>query len=233
MLYVWVAFDNINQKSLTENNLCPNGTYRESNNNASQENRNNPCLSCPLGFVCANGNKSPCPLGFYCPPGSSKAELCRPGNYCPRGPHYPVQCKAGFYNPANASVNSSACLPCPPGFYCFSKGLDSPTGPCLPGFYCSGNSTKANPDDGIMGNLCPPGHYCPRGSGQPIPCPEGFFNPTSIRSKCEICPKNLTCPEGSIYPFECNSENVSLSVECSLRPGKYYMLYCTVDYQND
>uniref|UniRef100_K1RZC1 Latrophilin-2 n=1 Tax=Magallana gigas TaxID=29159 RepID=K1RZC1_MAGGI len=204
----------------TDDNLCPNGTYRKSNNNASQENRNNPCLSCPLGFVCANGKKSPCPLGFYCPPGSSKAELCRPGNYCPRGPHYPVQCKAGFYNPANASVNISACLPCPPGFYCFSKGLDSPTGPCLPGFYCSGSSTKANPDDGIMGNLCPPGHYCPRGSGQPIPCPEGFFNPTSIRSKCEICPKNLTCPEGSIYPFECNSENVSLSVECSLRPAE-------------
>lgn len=201
-------------------NLCPNGTYRESNNNASQENRNNPCLSCPLGFVCANGKKSPCPLGFYCPPGSSKAELCRPGNYCPRGPNYPVQCKAGFYNPANASVNSSACLPCPPGFYCFSPGLDSPTGPCLPGFYCSGSSTTPTPDDGIMGNLCPPGHYCPRGSGQPIPCPEGSFNPASIRPKCEICPKNLTCPEGSIYPFECNSENASLSVECSLRPAE-------------
>nr|XP_022291423.1 uncharacterized protein LOC111102827 [Crassostrea virginica]XP_022291424.1 uncharacterized protein LOC111102827 [Crassostrea virginica] len=209
---------NQSQELLPGDNTCPNGTFRDSNNNASEANRRNPCQSCPLGFFCVHGNRIKCPVGHYCPPGSSQALACPPGNYCPRGQFYPVQCSAGSYNPSNTSINNSACLSCPPGLYCFMPGLNKPTGPCLPGFYCTGRgSSTPTPVDGVMGNMCPPGKYCPRGAAEPLPCPEGYYNPYTAREACDACPQNLTCPVGSVYPFECDPENESVNVQCTLQ----------------
>ena len=213
---------NQSQELLPGDNTCPNGTFRDSNNNASEANRRNPCQSCPLGFFCVHGNRIKCPVGHYCPPGSSQALACPPGNYCPRGQFYPVQCSAGSYNPSNTSTNNSACLSCPPGLYCFMPGLNKPTGPCLPGFYCTGQgSNTPTPVDGVMGNMCPPGKYCPRGAAEPLPCPEGYYNPYTAREACDACPQNLTCPVGSVFPFECDPENESVNVQCTLQTGVY------------
>ncbi|XP_061176826.1 uncharacterized protein LOC133185543 isoform X2 [Saccostrea echinata] len=200
----------------TPGNVCLNGTYRESTNNVSDDKRKNPCTPCSPGFFCVNGEKSRCPPGYYCSPGSSEPIPCPTGSYCPSGGIHPIKCKAGHYNPTNTSSNSSDCLSCPPGFYCFLPGGDRPTGPCLPGFFCSGGSTTPTPVEGVMGDMCPAGTYCPRGSPEPIPCPSGYFNPYTTRGECEVCLGNLTCPVGSLYPSECNPERENISILCSV-----------------
>lgn len=51
----------------------------------------------------------------------------------------------------------------------------------MEGYYCTINSTKKNPTDGVTGNECPIGHYCPKGSHAPIACSNGtFMNITGV-----------------------------------------------------
>lgn len=47
------------------------------------------------------------------------------------------------------------------------------------------------PIDGITGDVCRAGGYCPVGSAIPVPCPVGTFsNTTGLRSskECLLCP---------------------------------------------
>ena len=61
------------------------------------------------------------------------------------------------------------------GHYCESYGLENVTSPCDAGYYCtSGASTKA-PTDGVTGNICPTGRYCPKGTSIPQLCPSGTY----------------------------------------------------------
>lgn len=70
-------------------------------------------------------------------------------------------------------VELADCLSCPGGRYCGSQGLTNWTGDCSAGFYCTVNSTSDSPLDGVTGDECPPGHYCPVQSPAPVPCPDG------------------------------------------------------------
>lgn len=70
-------------------------------------------------------------------------------------------------------ISLSDCLSCPGGKYCATQGLTNWTGDCSEGFYCTVNSTTDTPLDGITGDECPPGSYCPTGSPAPVPCPDG------------------------------------------------------------
>ena len=112
------------------------------------------------------------------------------------------------------------CVPCTPGKYCGSPGLTAPTGDCTEGYYCGGGSTVATPlksgskastylvsyngdeylavrSNGTVNDICPPGHYCPKGSNAPIQCPPGT-NSSSIgltnSSSCPPCLKGYYCP---------------------------------------
>lgn len=85
-------------------------------------------------------------------------------------------------------------LPCPPapedpvsptGFYCLLPGLAAVSGPCSAGFHCSRGASVPSPTDGVTGDLCPPGHFCPQGSPRPAPCPAGE-SPTASASP-EVC----------------------------------------------
>ena len=49
------------------------------------------------------------------------------------------------------------------------------TDKCNAGSYCVQNATKPNPTDGVTGNTCPVGTYCPRGAHVPLFCENGTY----------------------------------------------------------
>ena len=64
--------------------------------------------------------------------------------------------------------------------------------PCLAGYYCTGSASTHSPTDGMTGDICPMGYFCPRGSVIGLPCPIGYYlNATgsSVMSSCIICNK--------------------------------------------
>ena len=44
---------------------------------------------------------------------------------------------------------------------------------CDQGFYCSGAANTSAPTDGVTGDVCPSGTYCPVGTDYPKDCPDG------------------------------------------------------------
>jgi len=65
-------------------------------------------------------------------------------------------------------------------------------------------SKTSTPTDGIYGNICPPGFYCPVGTSSPIGCPVGKYNPDSGKSSesgCLTCPLGKTCNKRGLSSF--------------------------------
>ncbi|EDV28435.1 uncharacterized protein TRIADDRAFT_51343 [Trichoplax adhaerens] len=203
---------------------CPSGYYCP--DNATVHYVDKPC---PTGHWCGNGTinqyENPCPLGTYndqngksvitdclqCPPGkycgstglSTWSGICAAGWYCELSAITNMtttrggQCQAGYYCPAG----SSAPIACLSGMYCPTNGLDSPYAQCQAGFYCINASTTAAPTDGITGNRCPTGHYCPKGSSWPIKCPASSYNPTVEnynQSACLRCLPGRACTQSGL-----------------------------------
>ena len=54
----------------------------------------------------------------------------------------------------------SDCIDCPGGFFCAATGGKNVSGPCSPGYYCEKSSSSATPN-GLGGNSCPKGKFCP------------------------------------------------------------------------
>ena len=53
---------------------------------------------------------------------------------------------------------------------------------------------------------CPPGHYCPRASAEPVPCPAGTFgNASGLEdAACDgLCGRGTYCEAGSVLPTPC------------------------------
>ena len=90
-----------------------------------------------------------------------KGGICPIGHYCPRASKKPLDCKLGMY--------------------CAYPGQEVPTGNCTAGYFC--NDTATVPDQFV----CPMGHYCPRGTGVPIPCPAGTFSNATKNTKSTDC----------------------------------------------
>ncbi|KAG8141531.1 hypothetical protein E2320_007142, partial [Naja naja] len=128
---------------------------------------------------------SQCPVGHYCPPGT------RSENQFP--------CPQGTYNPNIGISNLSLCLPCTPGHYCGFPGQAQVTGPCSAGYYCMAGASIPTPMKDLLGNICPRGHYCPKRSATPQPCPLGFYSNSTGNTKMEDC---LLCRAAHfILPF--------------------------------
>lgn len=94
--------------------------------------------------------------------------LCKEGYYCPEGTAEGSEkpCLYGTYSNVTGLVNASQCLPCTAGKYCAGLGLTKPTANCSGGYFCNQGSKTPTPKDGVQGNKCPTGHYCPEGSGE-------------------------------------------------------------------
>eukprot|EP00752_Nemacystus_decipiens_P010330 g9202.t1 len=174
--------------------ICVAGTYQNEPGQAS-------CLPCPEGYFCPAETVEPvdCPRGSYCPAGTLRGDQ--------------FTCPLGTFGNTTNLVNVTECSTCTAGHYCSIAGQDSPEGPCAAGYYCNGGATTATPDsnsstgyrgdtcvdrsNGTSNDLCPPGHFCPEGSGAPEPCPPGTssssFGVVSA-DDCPDCPAGFYCP---------------------------------------
>ena len=56
------------------------------------------------------------------------------------------------------------CHLCDPGMYCDAPGLLGPRAPCDPGYECWLGATTSSPTDGVTGDYCTAGGYCPLGN---------------------------------------------------------------------
>jgi hypothetical protein len=101
---------------------------------------------------------------------------------------------------------SGECYDCTPGFYCGLPGKTEPTAPCLPRYYCAGRANNSAPTDGVTGDVCPLGSYCPEGSAVGTPCPATRYgNTTGLAqaTECPMCDPGWYCPSpGLVEPFK-------------------------------
>ncbi|KAM8927608.1 uncharacterized protein RCH25_007839 [Pelodytes ibericus] len=186
---------------------CPPGTF----NPTPGLTRADGCHPCPPGMFCQDwGSSEPsglCHAGFFCTAGSlvpnptgqvneSFGGPCPVGYFCPPGSGAPVLCAAGTFSDRFMLTTEAQCILCPPGHYCDSAGLSSPTGLCLPGFYC-GLGVSSSAPTGENGGECPVGHYCPGGSSHPITCPAGTYNNLTRQDVCLSCPAGFYCRENT------------------------------------
>ncbi|XP_026719422.1 zonadhesin-like [Athene cunicularia] len=152
------------------------------------------CQLCPAGYFCSgSGAHTPevCPAGYFCLPGTTFST------------EHP--CPKGTFGPRTGVTSQADCEPCPAGMYCSAPGLSQPSGFCYPGYHCAKGAISPAPFKhrvessslGLPGNdICPVGHFCPRGTGYPMPCPPGSFSPTvglEAEEQCRPCPAGRYC----------------------------------------
>ena len=76
------------------------------------------------------------------------------------------------------------------GYYCEMEGLSVETAPCAMGYFCTRGASQPNPTDGVTGDVCPMGKYCPVGTHVPFDCPAGTFSNVTGNQDvgdCEPC----------------------------------------------
>lgn len=194
--------------------ICPTGHYCPTNSSLPK--------GCEPGYyqdLQGQGSCKSCPNGYYCDANTTTPVICPSGSYCPSGTRYYNEylCPNGTYNAYTGIDNVKNCTSCPPGKYCGSRGLSSPTGYCAAGYFCGGGSSLANPFDSgkyqyhlsytgdtcisvsnqTLNDICPPGHYCPAGSSAPIQCPVGTNSSSTGLTKesdCPPCRGGYYCP---------------------------------------
>ena len=107
---------------------------------------------------------------------------------------------------SSAGISSlEECTACDGGMYCPSPGAISPAGNCSSRYYCVLNATTAQPTDGVTGDICPQGHYCPSGTALPLPCEDGTYAGTTGMAVCDECTTGHYCipGESDVVPSPC------------------------------
>jgi hypothetical protein len=166
-----------------------------------------------------------CPTGSYCERNTTTPAVCPQGSYCPARTRFSTEflCPNGTYSDSFSLRNESQCTPCTSGYYCATKGLTAPTGKCREGYFCGGGSSVATPHESgesglqisyvgetcveslntTLNDICPPGHYCPEGSGSPHPCPPGTNSSATNLANvtdCPPCTRGFYCPlSGTVF----------------------------------
>lgn len=181
--------------------LCPAGRMR----NTTGAGASSDCPLCREGYYCPNDTVNmhgiPCPERYYCEEGAGLPTDCEPGYFCPSETGVAPICPAGYYCP-DLSLNPIACLT---PYYC-PEGSNM-TLICPLGFQALDNTgIRSSEEDscvicqmGSYGNYsdrsqcesCPPGYYCPAGTGH------GDSYPCTAGSYCEQGSHEMTsCPLG-------------------------------------
>ena len=110
--------------------------------------------------------------------------VCPPGYFCPKKSFDPYAnpCPNGTYSNQRGLASASECIDCPPGEVCNGVALTSPNGKCRAGWYCSKRASSSMPLDGVTGNICPVGFFCPNGTDTPKECVAGTYRYTKYLS---------------------------------------------------
>ncbi|XP_071505048.1 uncharacterized protein [Diadema antillarum] len=167
-----------------EPQICENGTHQNEEGQSS-------CKECPAGYYCDN-TISPVSLNY--------TGLCPPGHYCPAGTRYDVEfpCPIGTFNNQTGLTEESLCSPCLGGYYCPTPGMVYPQELCDVGFFCKQYANISAPSQGDDANECTPGHYCPEGTTDPVPCPKGSFSDQyglQAEGDCQLCTPGHHCSQ--------------------------------------
>jgi hypothetical protein len=85
--------------------------------------------------------------------GLASHELRNQTNFCNTKPQCSLSDLESFDN----------CTICDRGWYCDAPGLLQARAPCDPGYVCYAGATTSGPIDGVTGELCLAGGYCPVG----------------------------------------------------------------------
>ena len=125
-----------------------------------------------LGYYCSEGTTEP----FGCPPGtfgasdgltnSSECTPCHPGKYCEQYANTANEGKYLFIKKLNLNVNLQRILSIK---YVYWNSTLISVGDCVAGYYCPVGSINARQ------LVCPVGHFCPTGTGEPEGCPTVCF----------------------------------------------------------
>ncbi|CAH1789583.1 unnamed protein product [Owenia fusiformis] len=230
---------------------CPLGTFNQHTGLSVQED----CQLCPSGQFCdETGLVAPagnCSAGYLCiegavhpGPNDGVNGLCPIGHYCEEGTLNATACPMGYMNPNVGGESVADCMPCLPGQFCGETGLSSPSGLCRERYYCPDSEpTQVSKPTSFA---CPAGYYCPNGTGLPIACEPGTYQPNQGSIDClpcparyyclknsstpEICPRYSYCPNGTVTPILCPdgtyTENSTVGLsdasQCEQCPaGKY------------
>ncbi|KAM8904697.1 uncharacterized protein AB9W97_008232 isoform 6-T6 [Spinachia spinachia] len=213
---------------------CPPGSYSEQPGGDAVRY----CRPCEAGWFCSRAGLSEpqglCDSGHFCtsgattasPVATASAAVCPAGFVCPQGTRYPHQhpCPVGTWSSTVGAQNLSSCWLCPPGFYCDGTGLSQPSGTCNAGHYCSGGAVSSVPSDGVTGDICPVGYFCPTGSMFPVLCPDGTYSRTRGSEECDDCLSGTYCLSGEgVQPCPAGHYCLGGSVEGILPcpPGTY------------
>ena len=122
-------------------------------------------------------------------------------------------------------IHQDNCTDCSGGMACDQQGLTYPLNPCSPGYYCRYGAQTTTPNQGAQADVCPAGSYCPEGTADPVPCPEGSFSPTAglhMESQCTNCTGGYYCNEtGNTLLLERHHEKTNILVSDLVRhkPG--------------
>lgn len=124
--------------------------------------------------------------------------LCPLGHYCPARSEFPTPCPRGTFLEETGRYSEAHCDPCTDGYACESVGLPNPDEVCSEGFYCFQGSNASHPQGYDFGDRCPPGYYCPEGTGDfaTFPCPNGTYSNSSSMtdvSNCTQCEPGKAC----------------------------------------
>ncbi|CAN0474704.1 unnamed protein product, partial [Ectocarpus sp. 8 AP-2014] len=164
--------------------------------------------ACPGGSYCNDASgviTGDCYAGYYCTPspenevdedGNVVGGVCPAGYFCPVGSETPQACPSGTYSGSTGNTNSTACLPCTPGFICPNASTSVPTEPCPAGFYCPAGTAEATLQCGV-------GEACLESSGEPVPCAPGTYQNELGQELCLPCPEGYFCLEGTDTPTDC------------------------------
>ena len=87
------------------------------------------------------------------------------------------------------------------GYYC-PRGAGAITYPCPAGTHGNSMTAKKDANECIP---CPPGHYCPEGSGSPTVSPIGYYTPLSgmpSLASLYMCPPKHYCPNTAMTTYK-------------------------------
>ncbi|CBY12491.1 unnamed protein product [Oikopleura dioica] len=175
---------------------CADGYYQDSE-------KQEICETCPAGAYCI-GDLSNAPYV-----GTIDPIACPKGHYCESfddsGVTRPVPCPAGTFQSEEGGETDGDCEICEQGWICTGIGLTSTEEtPCYAGYYCPERQNNAagrlEAQDGKR-HPCEEHEYCPTGSFEGIPCPDGTFRNNTgdwfgfDEASCQPCDPGKYCLE--------------------------------------